>query len=215
MDEQVWSEHLASNPSLLPPCPLLAQSFWESCDPDPHADSWLQYFPLDVSTQATQTVQHCSRSLSAALLPGGPHLHTHSQGTSTDIFHLHVPHVAYHLQNPCESIHSSLPLLLSPGHSLSLDICSSLSLFPHPLSPSSLWFWPVCWTHWGLGVGNGSLHVKKWVFLRVWHVWLHTQASTHAQGQTHAHAHMRTPPSWLLGCVRRWDHYLRQTFLVK
>lgn len=70
--------------------------------------------------------------------------------------------------------------------SASLDISSGpLTPFPAPtLTPQPL-FWPVCWTHQGLGVGQWSLQVKSE------HYWVSDMYdSTHKCAYTHMCTHM-------------------------
>ena len=143
----------------------------------PHTPSGV---PLDVSAQTTQTLssiaQGCpaqpsfSGCLSAQAWPGQLHWHPSLSFTTW----------SWPLQNASVTRASA-----------SLDTSSCpLTPFPAPtLTPQPL-FWPVCWTHRGLGVGQWSLHVKSE------HYWVsdmydstHTCAYTHMCMYTHARAH--------------------------
>ena len=101
---------------------------------------------------------------------------------------------------------------LPPGPSSSLDISSCpLTPFPAPTLTPQLLFWPVCWTHQGLGVGQWSLLVKSE------HYWVPDMCdSTHKRVYTHVCVHTCTcTPSCLLCCVRCGDYFLWQISSVK
>ena len=142
--------------------------------------------PLDVSAQTTQPLSNIAQGCSAQpSFSGCPSLHRHGQGSATDTPHFRSPCAVDLFRMP------PLPLPLPPGPSSSLDISSCpLTPFPAPtLTPQPL-FWPVSWTHRGLGVGQWSLFVKSE------HYWVpdmcdstHKHVYTHMCVYTHARVH--------------------------
>lgn len=104
-DKRVWSNRLASKPSLLPVAPPPGRSLRGSCGPDLHTGLQApapapcpaapSIFPLGVSAQVTHTVQLCGRRFPASpalLFPGisadtaspAPSARVGSPGTARD-----------------------------------------------------------------------------------------------------------------------------------
>ena len=141
----------------------------------PHAPSGV---PLDVSAQTTQTLSSIAQGCSAQPFLWLP-VCTGVAWAAALTPSLSFTTWSWPLQNASITLASA-----------SLDISSCpLTPFPAPtLTPQPL-FWPVCWTHWGLGVGQWSLHVKNE------HYWVsdmydstHKCAYTHMCVYTHARA---------------------------
>lgn len=91
VETQVWSEHLASNPFLLLPCPTVPVCLSKTCGTDLYAEFQTHVsgtppcFPLGVGTQETQTpsIQHSLSPLPIALLLlHFPSVHRQSQGST-------------------------------------------------------------------------------------------------------------------------------------
>lgn len=158
VETQVWSEHPASNPFLLLPCPAVPVCLSETCGTDLYAEFQTHVsgtppcFPLGVGTQETQTpsIQHSLSPLPIALLLlHFPSVHRQSQGCThwqpfSFIFHAEFPVNLSTLHHPCPS---------HPGHSISLGSSSSPVTSPpayaltSPVSaPRTSGKMPV-WTH--------------------------------------------------------------------